>query len=366
MKAVQSASQKASIVVVAAASAEFPRQSEPAILERRDGTLYVIWQQFLAGEKAGEDNAPTRLAAMTSPDGGLTWQNHRVLVERAPGDVNVYSPNLIGLSTGEWLFIYFRYHSLERGQPPVASAYVCRSGDEGQTFSAAETIWDHRPIAFASGVVKRLQDGRIILPVGRQTGVIWAETDHEVLGAYFSDDDGRTWQQGEGWIDLPLRGAMEGHVEELRDGRILMVMRTQLGAVFHSHSEDGGRTWSKAQTTGLRAPESCPELVRIPSTGDLLIVWNNSLYDPGFGSHYGKRSPLTVAISRDEGCTWANPRDVETDPLRAYSNPVCYVTSRDKVVLMYWTLPYDTTTWRMNVKRIDLRAAVFDVAWLYA
>ena len=366
MKPVRSECQEPSIVVVAAASAEFPRQSEPAIIERHDGTLFMVWQEYLASDRAGEDNAPSRLPSKTSADDGLTWQNHRVLVERAPGDVNVYSPNLVRLSTGEWLFIYFRHHVLERGQPSVVSAYVCRSGDEGQTFSAPEAIWDHRPLAFASGVVKRLSDGRILLPVSRQTGAIWTETDHEVLGTYLSDDDGRTWQECDGWIDLPLRGAMEGHVAELRDGRILMVMRTQLGAVFQSHSENGGRTWSKAQTTALRSPESCPELVRISSTGDLLIVWNNSPYDPGFGSHYGKRSPLTVAVSRDEGVTWSYPRDIETDPLRAFSNPVCYVTSHDKVVLMYWTLPYDTSTWRMNTERIDLRAAVFDVAWLYS
>ena len=366
MNTMRSDSQDPSIVLVAAASAEFPRQSEPAIIERRDGTLFMIWQEFLASDKEGEDNAPTRLVAMTSADDGLTWQKHRVLVQTVPGDINVYSPNLVKLANGEWLFIYLRHHTLETGQLPDISAYVCRSGDEGRTFSAPETVWDHRPISFASGVVKMLRGGRIVLPVARQTGVIWAETDHEVLGAYFSDDDGQTWQECDGWIDLPLRGAMEGHVEELLDGRILMVMRTQLGAVFQSHSEDGGCTWSKAQTAALRSPESCPELVRIPSTGDLLIVWNNSPYDPGFGSHYGKRSPLTVAISRDEGVTWSDPRDIETDPVRAYSNPVCYVTSRNKVVLMYWTLPYDTSTWRMNVERIDLSAAVFDVEWLYA
>ena len=354
-----------SVVVVAEASAEFPRHSEPAILERRDGTLFMVWQEYVASGREGEDNAPNRLAAMESSDEGRTWGHHHVLVERAPGDVNVYSPNLLKLPGGEWLFIYFRYHKLESGQPPDVSAYACRSSDEGRTFSAPAAIWQHQPVAFASGVVKRLHDGRIILPVGRQTGAIWCATDHEVLGSYVSDDDGRTWQAGQTWVDLPLRGAMEAHVEELRDGRILLVMRTQLGSVFRSHSEDRGLTWSKPQTTGLQSPESCPELIRIPSTGDLLLVWNHSPYDPGFGSHYGKRSPLTVAVSRDEGATWTHLRDVETDPERAFSNPVCFITSRDQVVLMYWTCRYDTVRWLMDVRRLDLRAALFPVSWLY-
>ena len=98
-----------------------------------------------------------------------------------------------------------------------------------------------------------------------------------------------------------LRGAMEPKIEQTSDGRVLMVMRTQLGAVFKSYSSEGGRTWPLAQTTGLSAPESCPALLRIPQTRDLLLVWNHSAYNPKF-YHYGVRSPLTVAISQDDGC----------------------------------------------------------------
>ena len=352
------------IVLVAAATAEHPRHSEPALIERHDGSLFMIWQKFLHSRFGGHDLAPSQLSAMTSADSGLTWGDHRVLVRNTPGDVNVYSPNLLKLANGNWLFIYFRHHVLDAGKPSSTSAYVCRSSDEGKTFGAPWAIWEHQPLGFASGVVKQLSTGRIVLPGGRQTGAIWSASDHEMLGCFFSDDEGATWKESANWVDLPLRGAMEAHVEELRDGRLLMVMRTQLGAVFQSHSADGGLTWAKAQTTGLRAPESCPELLRIPRTGDLLVVWNNSAYDPKFG-HYGKRSPLTVAVSRDDGISWTHIRDIETDPGRAFSNPVAFITSRDKVVLMYWTCPYFTERWRMNVERLDLRAAVFDLDWLY-
>ena len=62
MKPIQSESQGPSIVVVAASSDEYPRQSEPAIIERGDGTLFMIWQEYLASDKAGEHNAPSYLA----------------------------------------------------------------------------------------------------------------------------------------------------------------------------------------------------------------------------------------------------------------------------------------------------------------
>ncbi len=354
------------IVVVAEATAEHPRNSEPAILQRQDGTLFMVWQEYLQNEHGGHDNAPNQLSAMTSADGGLTWGSHQVLVHSNPGDVNVYSPNLLQLPCGDWLLLYFRYHVLAAGKESITSAYVCRSADQGRTFGPPRPIWDHQRLSCASGVVKRLRSGRIVLPVSQMLGLTWTPTDHVAVGSYVSDDDGATWRFSSQGVDLPLRGAMEAHVEELRDGRLLMVMRTQLGSVFQSHSADGGLTWSKAQTTGLRSPESCPELIRIPQTGDLMIVWNNSPYDPRFGSHYGKRSPLTVAVSGDEGATWGRMRDIETDPGRAFSNPVAFAASGGRIVLMYWTCPYFTDRWLMNHHRLDLRAALFDVAWLYS
>jgi hypothetical protein len=51
---------------------------------------------------------------------------------------------------------------------------------------------------------------------------------------------------------------------------------------------------------------------RIPSTGDLLMVWNNHEgIDP---SLKGKRTPLTVALSQDEGKTWSRSQNIETNP----------------------------------------------------
>ena len=353
------------VTVVARSTPRFPRHSEPALLQRSDGAIFCVWQEF-TGDSArrGEDNSPARLSSALSSDGGLTWRGKRTLVDRNPGDVNVYSPNLLGLPSGEWLFIYMRYNLLQQGKQPQATACLRVSPDEGRSFGQERLIWSRRPLTFASGVVKMTGSGRLILPVTRQTGAIWSRSDHGLGGAMLSDDGGLTWRESANWIDLPLRGVMETHVEELRDGRIMMIMRTQLGSVFASFSKDGGVSWSRPQTTGLRAPESCPELARLRRSGRLIIVWNNSEYDPSFPSHYGKRSPLTAAVSEDEGVSWSRPVDIETDPFRAFSNPVCFPMPDGRVILMYWTCRYDRQTWLMKTDRIDLRAAVFDEDWL--
>ena len=67
----------------------------------------------------------------------------------------------------------------------------------------------------------------------------------------------------------------------------------------------------------LTAPESPATIRRIPSTGDLLMIWNNT-YVQGSG-HGGKRTPLTTAISHDEGITWRHVRNLEEDPNQTFA-----------------------------------------------
>jgi sialidase-1 len=153
---------------------------------------------------------------------------------------------------------------------------------------------------------------------------------------------------------------MEPHVEQAGDGRVLMVMRSQLGKLQLSESTDDGAHWSEPRPTDLNAPESCPELVRIPSTGDLLMIWNNS-FDPDFRSHFGKRSPLSAAISKDHGRTWQPIGDIESDPRRAFSNPGCRFTRDGRAIINYWTCEY-LPDWRMQ-DIIDLRVAIIAPDW---
>lgn len=350
------------IITIRQSTPEHPRHSEPAMIELKDGAVLIVWQEYEGSEAGSEDNAPGHLSAMISRDEGKSWGEHRVLVPNLPGDVNVYSPSLIRSHDGGILLIFFRYNLLEAGKPPQTTAFMWKSNDEGRTFSQSSIIWSKQPLAFASGVVKRLKSGRLLLPICRQTGAVWSTTDHEAAGSAWSDDDGQTWTISQSRPDVPMRGAMEPHVAERRDGGVLMVMRTQLGAVFQSISADGGITWSKPQTTGLKAPESCPELINIPNSDHLMIVWNNSEYDLKFGSHYGKRSPLTAAISKDDGKTWSEPKNIVADPRRCYTNPVACFLSSGRCILAWFEMGYNEK-WCM-FGNIDLRAALIDRPWL--
>ena len=161
-----------------------------------------------------------------------------------------------------------------------------------------------------------LSTGRIILPSFGVIGggpYIWGDLESFV---YYSDDGFQTWHKSQ-TMTAPGRGAHEPSVVELNDGRLLCFMRTRLGSVYQAISMDWGVTWSEPEPTVLSAPGSPSQLKRIPQTGDLLAVWNNAEFPVG----NDPRSPLTVAISKDEGETWTNYQDIVASPdIASYSS----------------------------------------------
>ena len=146
-----------------------------------------------------------------------------------------------------------------------------------------------------------------------------------------------------------------------------MVVRSQLGNAFFSRSNDRGETWSHPQASGLSASESMPALCRIPGTGHLLLVWNNADYDHTY-DHSGKRTPLTIAVSTDEGRTWMHQKNVEDAPDCEFSNVACSVLSDNRVILSYFTskMVDQANPGKFGRDRMSLKSAITTVDWLYA
>ena len=316
------------IVTLAVSTPEFTRKGEGDVIELADGRLLLVYMEFSG---TGSDFATTRLVSQHSADGGLSWSGHRVVTDTAAGDINVYSPNLIRAADGGVLLLFMRQHQTH---PLTSTVYTWKSSDEGQTFSPLSEL-SQGYYGLCNAVVKRTAAGRLLLPVcviARPGAAAPGET---YAGAVLiSDDDGRSWREADNRVHLPMRGVVEPHVEQAADGRVLMVVRSQPGSLFLSESADDGVNWS-SHKPGLRTQSPVPELTRIPGTDHLLMIWNNSLYDPAFRSHYGKRSPLSSAISGDGGRTWENVRDIETDPGRAFSNPGCRFTRDGRAIINY-------------------------------
>lgn len=331
------------------ATAKNPRYSEGSVAVLTDGTLLYATTEFVGG---AADAATARIVARESRDGGRTWGDPRVLQENV-GKQNVMSATLRRLKPnaidGPLGLVY-----LVKNGPADLKAYLRVSDDEAKTFGKPVCMTDQPGYhVMNNDRVAVLSSGRLVCPVAWTDDV--SKGGHFVCRCYFSDDGGKTWKKGTDTVDAPKRGAMEPEVIELTDGKLIMIVRTQLGHIATALSKDGGDHWGEPGQLPVKAPEAPATIRRIPATGDLLLVWNNT-FDPKAG-HGGKRTPLAVAVSSDEGKTWAHVRDLETEADRAFAyTSVAFV--RDRVVFTYYVAEPKTN-------RLSSRFRSLPVGWLY-
>lgn len=335
-------------LLVYQADQQHPRYTEGSVVRLNDGSLLYAVTEFSG---SGSDFARARIVARRSDDGGLTWGPPRVL-QRQTGKMNVMSVTLRRLApprSGRLAMFY-----LEKNGYDNLQVHVRFSDDEGQTFGEPVRVTTEDGYhVLNNDRVTQLSGGRLLVPVATTPDV--RKVNRFVSLCWISDDGGKTWRRGKGSVSLPKRGAMEPEVVELLDGRVLMIMRTQLGSIAASFSADRGDTWSATKPLPLKAPEAPATLRRIPATGDLLLIWNNH-FQPGAG-HGGRRTPLTAAISDDEGKTWRVAGNLESDPQRTYSYPSLIFVA-DRAIMTYWERG-------MPRNRLSNRFRSLPLSWFY-
>ncbi|MBI5692991.1 MAG: exo-alpha-sialidase [Verrucomicrobia bacterium] len=335
---------------LARATTENPRHTEADVLVCRDGSLLAAWSEFYGGSR---DDAPARISAARSRDGGRTWEAPTTLQENS-GRANVMSVSLLRSRTGDVLFFYLQKNSLTD-----LKVYVRRSTDEAQTWGAPVLVTaDPGYHVMNNARVIQLRSGRLLAPVA-STARVWTKNDDFRTSVYLSDDDGRTWRRSPTSVSAPKRGAMEPGLVERRDGRVLQIIRTQTGYIWQSLSEDGGETWSAAESWGIESPESPATLAVVPGTGDWLLVWNPHVAwgDPEKtvlgANHGGPRTPLAAMLSRDEGKTWGPRRNLEEDPASTYAyTSVTFHAGR--ALLTYYHFPVGGKLLSLKFKSVPL------------
>ncbi|MEA3402499.1 MAG: sialidase family protein [Armatimonadota bacterium] len=311
-------------LIVAEATEQNPRNTEGDIVVLADGRLLLAWSDFYGGPA---DNAPARISAKVSGDGGRTWGERYTLQENV-GDENVMSVSLLRLDSGEILFVYGVKNSTSDLQ-----FYGRLSRDEATTWSDPVRITDGRGYHIIMNArLLQLPSGLLMAPICWRDEV-WTEGSSGVASAFVSDDRGRSWMRSEASIPLPKRGAMEPGVVRLRDGTRLMIIRTQLGQIYRSLSFDEGATWTPGEPMGVRAPEAPSTIARIPATNDLLLIWNDT-FAPGT-DHGGIRTPLVSAVSGDEGRTWRHRRVLEDAPHCGFAY-TSVTFHQGRALLTYW------------------------------
>lgn len=118
-------------------------------------------------------------------------------------------------------------------------------------------------------------------------------------GVLISNDDGKTWTKSASIG--PTSGWAENNVVELRDGRLVMLIRADgAGCLRRSESTDRGRTWAQPERTDIPNPGSKFRLHRL-STGRIVLIHNPN-------PKCGVRNPLALWASDDDMKTWTYKR----------------------------------------------------------
>ncbi len=217
-----------------------------------------------------------------------------------------------------------------------------RSEDSGETWEpSVQVTYPGFGFALHNSMI-RTSSGRLVLPAymvpGKQTGpndetppnpgnllngqfVVVSGHWFDPRGPSFvyvmySDDEGRTWERNhDGEITMLLDWNMtfayvnEPSVAEVAPGRLLMMMRTQMGRLYQAWSYDDGETWTRPMPTSLAAGTTPAQIGRLEN-GHILAIWNQE--GPEELKRGLSRQRISSAVSRNGGSIWEFFQNIES------------------------------------------------------
>jgi predicted neuraminidase len=208
----------------------------PVLFKTKDGKIFLFF-------KVGKEIDYWETWVMESPDDGKTWSQARELVKGNKGGRGPVRNQPIVLSNGDWL----APASIEHNR--VWNAFVDRSEDDGNTWTASDTLQIDRKIITGEGIIQP---------------ALW----------------------------------------ESQPGQVHMLLRSSSGSICRSDSKDYGKTWSAVYKTDLPNNNSGIDVAQV--SGDTVAV----IYNP-VSENWGDRFPISIALSTDNGKTWPYHFDIE-------------------------------------------------------
>lgn len=341
----------------------------PKTVTLPDGTLMAFMHPITGEMKT--------VTARLSADSGKTWSAARTLFD-LPLDRGGFGYTQVFIDRAGELHL-FLFCDANTGQiRPLATEAAKRvnakygylgeldiweahTTDQRAKWLAPHPIWHGRAGDMQS--VFQLASGRIVLPLSYWLpGRDWSHrgTGFDAFNwmgsfrssALYSDDGGAAWTQSPAVLETPTTaigelGGIEPDGIQLKDGRIWMLIRTQVGRFYETWSSDAVH-WSPPTPSDIRSSDSPALLVRLKD-GRLLMFLNSC---ERYCYSNGGRQVLHAAISSDEGRTWHGWREVWRDPLRdeippaggdyGASYPYATLTSDGDVIFSMWVASGNT------------------------
>ena len=283
------------------------------LVQLRNNRFMVSW---FGGTREGHDDVGIWLAERYQ--GG--WQTPRLIAKVA--EQPHWNPVLFA-DDQEVVHLFFKIGPNARQW----RNWTMQSSDEGATWSEPCEIAPDDPLA--SGPVKDklivLSDGTWLAPNSLETTKRWK------VFVDRSRDRGATWEHSP---FVPIdheafqgRGAIQPTLWESQPGRVHMLVRTTAGRIWRSDSNDGGTSWAPLYGTDLPSNNSGIDLAKLDD-GTLALVYNHT-------AGHGLRSPLSIALSFNNGETWPYRLDIETGE-GEFSYPAIIPTTMGMAITYTW------------------------------
>jgi predicted neuraminidase len=310
----------------------------PSVTELPDGRLAATWY---AGSREGGRDVAVFLSVLAP--GNPRWSSPRAIVTResAERDLNravrkVGNSVVFADAMGKLWVIYV---TVSIGGWSGSSLNVTTSSDGGNTWSRSERL-TLSPFFNIAELVKNapvpLADGGWAVPIYHELTatfpeILWLREQAGEIHATKS-------RLSAGWFGY------QPALTALTRDRALAFLRDDgaARAVSLARTADGGKTWSDPAPLNLPNPDAGLDGIRL-TDGRLLLAFNDSIRD---------RSNLRLAVSADEGQTWARVATLADEAGAEFSYPFLTQTRTGDVHLLF--------TW----KRKAIKHIVFNSAWL--
>lgn len=305
------------------------------LLPLADGRIMVAW---FGGSH--ERHADVAIWAATRNPGGQ-WSAPTVLADEA--GLPHWNPVLARSPSGRLVLFYKVGPDCMRWRTRVLA-----SREVGATWSKPVEL----PAldGFPPGPVKNkpiaLADGSWLAPTSRETPTAW---DAAVTR---SRDDGESWELA-GPVPLDHaefegKGVIQPALWESAPGIVHMLLRSSAGRIYRSDSADSGRSWSAASPTELPNNNSGIDLACVPDGGaaggaDVLALCHNPV-----PASWGKRTPLVVSLSADNGLSWEDPIVLEDEDLPEDEEQIRLTKAYRPTEFSYPAIVADGTTLRIT------------------
>ncbi len=271
-----------------------PECYHPSVVALPDGALVCAWS-----EGSGALALDTSIKFSRRASGGGTW----FPPQRAADDTGYVDnhPVLVQLPDFRLRIIYSTLYREKRKAPPGEDLDAWHlkyadSPDSGRGWGDDFFLIPQSDL-IAAGQALRTSNGKLILPLVDIRG-----GSSRLL---ISEDQGSYWYElprPDGFAELRC----DGLVENGRDGLLaLLSPLAECGRdknIWLAKSPDRGLSWSAPVRSELNNPGSSIAVLRLEN-GHLLAAFND---------HQLWRTPLTVAVSFDNGRSWPHKRNIES------------------------------------------------------